>query len=118
MSKRHPPWQWQVADYVVRDNGIFLRAFNVRLATFAPNSAALQSALSRMFDAAHVIVESNKTALEKLPKMRAGHAAFVDYLPDGYESGPDGRPQKTKPKSKTVMVRGKKHWRAAKEFRE
>lgn len=74
------PWQRTVAAYEVRDGGIYLRKFNVRLATFVPNSALLRDALARMFDAAHALVESERGTLAapdeyaaaKLPKVRAG----------------------------------------------
>ena len=74
--KRHSdgkvPWQLVLADYCVRFSkkgredsgtwGIYLRAYNVRLATFADNSAFLRDALARMFDAAHAQAESWKAA--------------------------------------------------------
>ena len=68
-KKRHSdgetPWQFALADYRVlfsdktprgterKDGGswgIYLRDYNVRVATFAPNSAFLRNALSRMFE--------------------------------------------------------------------
>ena len=72
--KRHSdgkvPWQLVLADYCVRFSkkgrgdsgtwGIYLRAYNVRLATFADNSDHLRDALARMFDAAHAQAESWK----------------------------------------------------------
>lgn len=95
------PWQRTVAAYEVRDGGIYLRKFNVKLATFVPNSALLRDALARMFDSAHAHVESERAALAapgeyaaaKLPKLR-------------------------KPKSKVVTVKGRKYFRSAKEMRE
>lgn len=89
------PWQYHVADYCVREGGdgkwgIYLREYNCRLATFSANSAALRDALTMMFNTAHAIVASEQTALDKLPKLRE--------------------------KSKMVTVRGRKHWRAAREF--
>ena len=72
--KRHSdgktPWQFALADYCVRFSkkgredsgtwGIYLRAYNVRLATFADNSGCLRDALARMFDAAHALSKSLK----------------------------------------------------------
>ena len=72
--KRHSdgetPWQFVLGDYCVRFSGnkprkdgkwgIYLRAYNVRLATFADNSDHLRDALARMFDAAHAQAESWK----------------------------------------------------------
>lgn len=59
---RPVPWQFQIAEYEVRESrkgngqwGIYLRAFNLRLATFSPNSFALRDALGRGFDAAHAL---------------------------------------------------------------
>jgi hypothetical protein len=69
------PWQFALADYCVRFSektprgtprkdggswGIYLRNYNVRVATFADNSAFLREALTRMFDAAHALAESWK----------------------------------------------------------
>lgn len=80
------PWQYTVADYEVRQRrrgdgikkpagfdpdkpwGIYLRRYNVCLAEFAPNSAALRDALARMFDAAHALKQS---AIEKFRSGRA-----------------------------------------------
>lgn len=42
----------KLAAYNVRDGGIYLREFNVRLATFMPNSHHLQMGLRAMFDEA------------------------------------------------------------------
>lgn len=56
--RRQLPWQYQIADYVVRDGGIYLRDFNVRVAKFARNSATLCSALDRMFTAAYALKQS------------------------------------------------------------
>jgi hypothetical protein len=70
--KRHSdgktPWQFALADYEVRFSkkfprgvgswGIYLRDYNVRVATFADNSAFLRDALKRMFDAAHALAKS------------------------------------------------------------
>ena len=83
--KRHSdgetPWQFALGDYVIRFSdktprgterrdggtyGIYLRDFNVRVATFAPNSAFLRNALSRMFDAAHALSLSWKAAEQQI----------------------------------------------------
>ena len=72
--KRHSdgetPWQYAISDYEIRFRekgrgeagiwGIYLRDFDVCVATFAPNSAFLRNALARMFDAAHALAESAK----------------------------------------------------------
>ena len=72
--KRHSdgetPWQFVLGDYCVRFSknrsrkdgewGIYLRAFNVRVATFADNSDHLREALAKIFDAAHALSESSK----------------------------------------------------------
>ena len=79
--KRHSdgetPWQFVLGDYQVRFSdktprgtarrdggswGIYLRAYNVRVATFADNSDHLREALMKMFDAAHARSESQKEA--------------------------------------------------------
>ncbi len=65
------PWQIALGDYQIlfRENnprgksgegswGIYLRDYNVRLATFAPNSAYLRTALTMMFDAIRALSES------------------------------------------------------------
>lgn len=59
---RPRPWQFQIAEYQVRESrkgngqwGIYLRDYNVRLAVFSPNSFALRDALDRGFDAAHTL---------------------------------------------------------------
>ena len=91
--KRHSdgetPWQFALADYRVlfsdktprgterKDGGswgIYLRDYNVRVATFAPNSAFLRNALSRMFDASHALSESWKAAEQQIvsPQAAAG----------------------------------------------
>ena len=81
--KRHSdgktPWQFALGDYEVRFSektprgtarrdggswGIYLRDWNVRVATFADNSDHLREALAKMFDAAHVLTESVKKAVE------------------------------------------------------
>jgi hypothetical protein len=41
------------AEFELREDGIFLRGYNVRLATFSPNSHALQQSLARLFDRSH-----------------------------------------------------------------
>jgi hypothetical protein len=64
------PWQRTLAAYEVRDHGIYLRKFNVRLATFVANSALLRDTLAKMFDAAHAQIESERDELTKLPKLR------------------------------------------------
>jgi hypothetical protein len=43
-----------------RSRGIYLRNYNVKLATFASNSQALQTALTKLFDSAHERVEAAK----------------------------------------------------------
>lgn len=73
------PWQFALGDYEVRFSektprgtarrdggswGIYLRDWNVRVATFTADSAALRKALAHMFDAAHVLTESVKKAVE------------------------------------------------------
>ena len=72
--KRHSdgetPWQFVLGDYCVRFSknksredgewGIYLRKYNVRLATFVDNSDHLREALAKMFDAAHALAESAK----------------------------------------------------------
>ena len=74
LPKRHSdgetPWQFVLGDYCVRFSGnkprkdgkwgIYLRAYNVRLATFSDNSDHLQKALTKMFDSAHALSESWK----------------------------------------------------------
>jgi hypothetical protein len=73
--KRHSdgetPWQFVLGDYAIRFSkkgresgewGIYLRAYNVRLATFVDNSDHLREALVKMFDAAHALSESWKKA--------------------------------------------------------
>ena len=79
--KRHSdgetPWQFVLGDYCVRFSGnrprkdgkwgIYLRAYNVRLATFSDNSDHLREALAKMFDAAHALSESWK-AVERQTK--------------------------------------------------
>jgi hypothetical protein len=81
--KRHSdgktPWQFALGGYEVRFSektprgtarrdggswGIYLRDWNVRVATFTADSAALRKALAHMFDAAHVLTESVKKAVE------------------------------------------------------
>lgn len=71
---RERPWQYTVADYEVRAGrdgrfGIYTRKYDVRLATFAPNSAALRNALARMFNAANALKQSEITKFKrsKLP---------------------------------------------------
>lgn len=71
---RERPWQYTVADYDVRAGrdgkfGIYTRKYDVRLATFAPNSAALRNALARMFNAANALKQSEITKFKrsKLP---------------------------------------------------
>ena len=60
------PWQLALADYEIRFSeksrdsrkgfwGIYLRDYNVCVATLADNSYALRNALTRMFDAARVL---------------------------------------------------------------
>jgi hypothetical protein len=56
----------QLADYEVRSGrdgkmGIYLRAYNVRLATFAANSSALQTALMVVLDVAAADAKAKKT---------------------------------------------------------
>lgn len=82
--KRHSdgetPWQYALGDYEVRFSdktprgterrdggswGIYLRRYNVRVATFAADSAALRKALATMFNAAHTLVESSKIGKRK-----------------------------------------------------
>jgi hypothetical protein len=63
--ERDVPWQFAVGDYCVRTDergewGIYLRAYNYRVARFNANSAAIRDALTRMFNAAHALVESCK----------------------------------------------------------
>lgn len=64
------PWQRTIAAYEVREGAIYLRQFNVKLATFVANSALLQNALAQMFNAAHAQIESERDELTKLPKLR------------------------------------------------
>lgn len=78
--KRHSdgatPWQFVLGDYCVRFSkkgrgdlgtwGIYLRAYNVRLATFSDNSAHMREALAKMFDAAHALAESWKAVEKKI----------------------------------------------------
>lgn len=58
------PWQSELADYCVRQGGngqtwgIYLRAYNVRVATLAPGSDSLREALDKMFTAAHALKRS------------------------------------------------------------
>jgi len=85
--KRHSdgetPWQYALGDYEVRFSdktprgterrdggswGIYLRDYNVRVATFADNSAFLRGALSRMFDAAFALTNSEKIRESKKHK--------------------------------------------------
>lgn len=61
-SGRAQPWQFQVADYCVKERrtgggkwGVYLRHYNMCLGEFVPNSAVLRDALTRMFDAAHAL---------------------------------------------------------------
>lgn len=72
---RPNPWQFQIAEYELRESrkgngqwGIYCRDYNVRLATFAPNSFALRDALARGFDAAHAKKQS-EIARFKVSKM-------------------------------------------------
>jgi hypothetical protein len=69
LGDRTRPWQYMIADYEVRADkhgtwGIYLRRYNVRVATFAADSHALRSALDRMFTAAHTLKESAKKAFK------------------------------------------------------
>jgi hypothetical protein len=64
------PWQRTLAAYEIRDGGIYLRKFDVRLATFVTNAALLRDTLAKMFDAAHAQIESERDELTKLPKLR------------------------------------------------
>jgi hypothetical protein len=71
-QERTRPWQFMAADYEVRPGhggvwGIYLRKYNVCLATFAPNSAALRDCLSRCFDAAYT---NKKVAVAKFREDR------------------------------------------------
>lgn len=64
------PWQYTVADYEVRQGrdgkwGIYTRAYNCRIATFAANSFGLRSALDRMFMAAYTLKQSNKLKFKR-----------------------------------------------------
>jgi hypothetical protein len=67
----------KLGDYVVRRNGIYLRKYNVRVATFAENCAPLSELLADVFaDAHHIaaLAEANAKR-EKLPpgKQIAAH---------------------------------------------
>lgn len=64
------PWQRTLGAYEIREGGIYLRKFNVRLATFSANSALLRDALAQAFNAAHAQIESERDELTKLPKLR------------------------------------------------
>lgn len=65
----------QLVDYQVRDDGIWLRDYNVRLATFAPNSHALREVLTMLLNEAYRFGQSltreQADAMAKLPKPRA-----------------------------------------------
>ncbi len=134
---RPRPWQYQVADYEVRQGlspradeqwGIYLRTYNVRVATFAPGSEALRDALDRMFTAAHALKQS---AVKTFKAKRAVRDAEDDQREAAKMGGKGWHTcdcgqwvndklapcSVCKPKSKIVKVRGRPHWRAAKEFR-
>jgi hypothetical protein len=83
--KRHSdgetPWQLALGGYEVRFSektprgtprrdggswGIYLRDWNVRVATFTADSAALRKALAQMFDAAHALSESWKAVAKNI----------------------------------------------------
>lgn len=61
-----------LGDYCVRafkdGHGIYLRSYNVRLATFAPNSAALRERLSKLFDDAKAKDKSDDEIARGLAK--------------------------------------------------
>ncbi len=57
-----------LAEYEVRNGGIYTRRFNVRLAKFALNSVPLQEALKAIFNAAH----ADETAAEKARELPVG----------------------------------------------
>lgn len=70
--ERNRPWQFMAADYEVRPRrkgvwGIYLRKFNICLAEFSPNSAALRDCLSRCFDAAYA---NKKIAVAKFRELK------------------------------------------------
>jgi hypothetical protein len=59
MTERRVTWAAdRLACYEVRGSGIYTRKYNVRLATFANNSAALRTLLAEIFDTAHKIVQA------------------------------------------------------------
>lgn len=64
--------------------GIYLRDYNVRVATFADNSDHLREALSRMFDAAHALNESAKKSGNGIRGIIARSEA---YSPPRHKSG-------------------------------
>lgn len=63
------PFSHEVADYEVRNGGIYTRRFNVRLAKFALNSTSLQDVLKKIFDTAHADKQAKIEAfkISKLP---------------------------------------------------
>ena|ERR1700676_4204329 len=75
LRQKKPSGHWgdDVADYMVRESfdhpgqyGIYLRDYNVAVATFSPNSDHIRQALARMMDAAHAIKASRDAEIRRI----------------------------------------------------
>lgn len=72
-------WGDDVADYCVRASfrnpdqfGIYLRDYNVAVATFSANSYHIRQALSRMMDAAHAVKASRDAEIARITRRAHG----------------------------------------------